>query len=199
MLEIFARLNAKGLVITGSGSKALIDIHDLCGILASLDEHHSWYVYALIEQRKSYNMDLLHRYCQQILLQEMNRRKFKSKIIKKDDCAYGITKAVLYGHFHSKGKCDACNGLGFKAKKRCIKCDGKGIASYKWAEKVSYGFPFRKDLTRKWYQSSCSTYDHYLQSILWEIHNEVAAKLSKVRRQAKDIAFGGTGELFDDI
>lgn len=200
MLEQFAKLNAKTLNITaGSGIKPLLEITDLCGVLASLEDHHSWYVYAMIEQRRAYNMDLLHRYCQQIILQEMLKRKFKSKIITASEFAHGVTKAALYAHFHPKGKCKACNGLGFKAATRCEMCGGKGSREYNWSERVEYGFPMRKDLTRKWYLKSCSHYDRLVTSIMYEIQGDLIEKLTQIKRQAKAYRREENGDLLDGL
>lgn len=79
MLEQFARLNAKTASFKSSGNAPLLDVTDLCGVLASLPDQHSWYIYAMIEQRRAYNMELLHHYFKSLVLQEMRQRKFKSK------------------------------------------------------------------------------------------------------------------------
>ena len=184
MLELFARLNPKRINQVGSTSTPLIEITDLCGVLAKLDDQHSWYIYAMIEQRRSYNMDLLHKYCQQLILQEMLLRKFKSRLVMPNEFAYGITKAVIYSHFHSKGKCSKCNGLGRIGTKKCEKCEGKGFKEYTHAEKVTYGFPLRPDLSRKWYQQVCRSYDQFTESILIELRNDLISSLQSIKKQA---------------
>lgn len=199
MLEQFARLNAKTASFKPTGIAPLLEVTDLCGVLASLEDHHSWYIYAMIEQRRAYNMDLLHRYIQQIILQEMHSRNFASRLIDSKDFAYGVTKAALYAHFHPKGKCKACNGLGFKAATQCEKCRGKGSQEYGWAERVEYGFPTRKDLTRKWYQQSCKHYDSLVGSILAEIQQDLIDKLYRVKQQAQHYKRLENASLFDEL
>lgn len=198
MLEQFARLNAKTASLKISGNLPLLDVTDLCGVLALLDEHHSWYIYAMIEQRRAYNMELLHKYIQQLVMQEMRKREFKSRKVKLMDFAYGVTKAALFAHFNPRGKCKVCNGLGFKAAKRCEHCNGKGTREYNWSEKVQYGFPNRRDLTRDWYRKSCGYYDQFIESILHEIAAELSEKLNKVRRQAIAYKRLESAVLFDD-
>jgi len=198
MLEIFARLNAKTATFTSSGIKPLLEVSDLCGILAKLPEQHSWYIYAMVEQRRAYNMDLLHRYCQQLVLEEMRRREFKSKIIKQSDFAYGVTKAALYAHFHPKGKCKACNGIGYKAAKQCKKCEGGGSQWHNWADRVEYGFPLRKDLTRDWYRKSCQHYDNFVGSTLAEIQIDLMDKLKHIKTQERAYRREENVSLFDE-
>lgn len=196
MLEQFARLNAKTTTFKSSGVMPLLDVSDLCGILASLQEQHSWYVYAMIDQRRSYNMEKLHVYCQQLVLQEMRSRGFKSRIINTQDFAYGVTKAALYAHFNPKSKCNACNGLGFKAASRCEKCNGRGSKEHSWAERVEYGFEMRKDLTRKWYQQSCQPYDNFIQSLIGEIQVDLCQQLERLKKQAIAYKRAENEELF---
>ena len=199
MLEQFARLNAKTASFQSSGIAPLLEVTDLCGVLASLPEQHSWYIYAMIEQRRAHNMDLLHRYIQQLVLQEMYRKELKLRIVTSKDFAYGVTKAALYAHFNPKGKCKACNGLGFKAAKPCNKCDGNGAYEHNWSEKVEYGFPLRKDLSRKWYQQSCGPYDNYVTSILIDIQIDLSEKLYQVKQQAKRFKYMESESLFDEL
>ena len=199
MLEQFARLNAKTINLKPTGMLPLIDVTDLCGVLASLEDQHSWYIYAMIEQRRAYNMDLLHRYLQQLVMQETHNRGFKSKLLSSTDFAYGVTKATLYAHFHPKGKCKACNGLGFKAAEPCKKCEGSGTNEYNWSEKVEYGFPLRKDLTRKWYHQSCGYYDQFINSLLAEIRIDLHDALYRVKQQAKRFKREESAGLFDEL
>lgn len=198
MLEQFARLNAKSLSLKSSGLLPLLDVTDLCGVLASLPEQHSWYIYAMIDQRRSYNMEKLHVYCQQHVLQEMRSRGFKSRIIKHQDFAYGVTKAALYAHFHPKAKCSVCNGLGFKAAKQCEKCRGRGSIEYNWSERVAYGFNDRPDLTRKWYQQSCQHYDNFISSLIGEIRADLEIKLKQIKQQAVHYKYSDNEELFSE-
>ncbi|WP_111860945.1 hypothetical protein [Acinetobacter sp. CFCC 10889] len=199
MIELFARLNPKSINQVGSTSTPLIEITDLCGVLAKLGEQHSWYIYAMIEQRRSYNMDLLHKYCQQVILQEMLLRKFKSKLVKPSEFAYGITKAVIYSHFHSKGKCPKCNGLGRIGTKKCEKCEGSGNKEYSHEEKVSYGFPMRKDLSRQWYRQSCNHYDQFVECLLIELRNDLFFELDIIKKQALQYKRDEeNADLFDD-
>lgn len=199
MLEQFARLNAKTASYVSSGIAPLLDVTDLCGILASLPDQHSWYIYAMIEQRRAYNMDLLHRYCQQLVLQEMLERKLKLKIITTHELAHGVTKAVIYAHFHPKGKCNTCNGLGFIAAKKCEKCVGAGSIGHKWAERLEYGFPMRKDLSRQWYRKVCSHYDQLVESILIELQIDLAEKLHRMKKQARQFKEMDNASLLDDV
>lgn len=185
MLEQFARLNAKTASFKSSGIAPLLDVTDLCGVLASLDDYHGWYVYAMIEQRRAYNMELLHVHCQQLVIQEMRGRGYKSKLVTVKDFSYGVTKATLFAHFNPRGKCGACNGLGFKLAVKCVKCDGRGAKEHNWADKLSYGFPLREDLSRKWYAQSCGHYDRFINSLLIEIQQDLIDKLDRVKKQAK--------------
>lgn len=198
MIEIFARLNAKTATFKPSGNTPLLDVTDLCGVLASLKEQHSWYVYALINQRRSYNMELLHVYCQQSIMQEMRSRNFKSSKGAVSDIAYGITKAAIYAHFHPKGTCATCNGLGFKNATKCEPCNGKGIKEHKWSERVIYGFPLRKDLSRHWYAKVCERYDRLVESMLLDIQVDLVSALEKVNRQAIAYRREENKGLFDE-
>lgn len=200
MIEMFAKLNAKTISLTGGGGQ-LIDVSDLCGVLASLEDRHSWYIYAMIEQRRAYNMELLHKHFQYLIIQEMRARKFyvKTKEITIADLAYGISRAVVYAHFHHKGKCKECNGIGKKGAEKCKKCEGKGSVVYGWAEKVNYGFPYRDDLNRKWYQSVCGHYDSYVESLLYEINLELVMALSRIKKQALQYRRAENESLFDEL
>ena len=198
MLEIFAKLNAKRINQNGGSSKPLIEITDLCGVLASLSDIHSWYIYSMIEQRRSYNMELLHIYFEQVVLQEMIQRKFKSRKLSPVEFSKGVTKAAIYAHFQHKGKCGACNGVGRIGSTKCKKCDGKGSQDYTRTEKINYGFPMRHDLTRKWYQQSCEHYDQLIESHLLEIRDDLAKSLSKIKSQARQYRREENEELFDD-
>ena len=199
MLEQFARLNAKTASFKSSGIAPLLDVTDLCGVLASLPDQHSWYIYAMIEQRRAYNMDLLHRYIQQLVLQEMSQRSFKSRIVTAYDFSYGVTKAALNAHFTPKGKCKTCNGLGFKAATQCPTCYGRGSQEHNWAEKVEYGFPMRKDLTRQWYKQSCGHYDQFVFSVLADIEIDLCEKLIRIKQQAKQFKRMESESLFDEL
>lgn len=201
MLEQFARLNAKTASYKSSGIVPLLEVTDICGVLAQLPEHHSWYIYAQIEQRRAYNMDLLHRYFQQLVLQEMLIRKFKPKLIKPSEFAYGIAKAVLNEHFHPFGKCRSCQALGKISSVKCTVCNGTGRSKpdHSWSDKVKYGFPMRPDLSRKWYQQSCGHYDQFLKSTIATIQNDLVNALNRVKRQARQIKRAEENEsLFDD-
>lgn len=198
MIELFAKLNPKRINQVGSTLTPLIETTDLCGVLANLEDQHSWYIYAMIDQRRSYNMELLHKYCQQLILQEMLLKKFKSKLVKPSEFAYGVTKAVIYSHFNSKGKCPKCNGLGRIGKKPCEKCDGKGFREYSHSEKICYGFPMRSDLSRQWYRQSCNYYDQFIESFLIELRNDLIAGLSTIKKQALQYKREEETDLFDD-
>lgn len=201
MLEQFAKLNAKTASFKSSGIAPLLDVTDLCGVLASLPEQHSWYIYAMIEQRRAYNMELLHKYFQGLVLQEMLKRKFKSKLVIPREFSYGVTKAVLNAHFHPRGKCKSCQALGKISSVKCTVCNGTGRASpeHSWADKVKYGFPLRTDLSRKWYQQSCGYYDQFLMSTLAQIQIDLDAALHKVRQQARQYQREENECLFDDL
>lgn len=201
MLEQFARLNAGTQSLVVSNKVPLLDTADLCGVLASLDDHHSWYVYAMIDQRRSYNMELLHTYLMQLLLQEMLSRRFFPKKVKPSVFAYGVTKAVIYAHFHPKGKCRACYGLGKISSKACEKCDGKGIKEHSWAERLEYGFPLSEGLglTRSWYRVVCQPYDRFLESKLAEIQNDLHEKLLRLKKIEKAYRREENESLFDGV
>lgn len=202
MLEQFARLNAKTASFKSSGIAPLLDVTDLCGVLANLPEQHSWYIYAMIEQRRAYNMELLHKYCQGLVLQEMRTKKFKSKLVKPGEFAYGVTKAVLNAHFHPRPKCHTCQALGRISGVTCTVCKGTGRApqDHSWAKKVQYGFPLRKDLSRKWYQQSCGHYDQFLTSVLAQIQIDLSDALARVKRQAREYQRQEeNGNLFDEL
>ncbi|EOG9726789.1 hypothetical protein U2E72_13210 [Acinetobacter baumannii] len=199
MLEQFARLNAGTQSLVVSNKVPLLDTADLCGVLASLEDHHSWYVYAMIDQRRSYNMELLHTYLMQLLLQEMLLRRFYPKKVKPSEFAYGVTKAVIYAHFHPKGKCKACNGFGVVGAKPCVKCDGKGTKEHNWSERLEYGFPMHKGLTRSWYRIVCQPYDRFLESKLAEIQNDLHEKLLKLKKIEKAYRREENESLFDGI
>ncbi|MDC4361040.1 hypothetical protein NQ651_17805, partial [Acinetobacter baumannii] len=176
-----------------------LDKVDLCGVLASLEDHHAWYVYAMIDQRRSYNMELLHTYLMQVLLQEMLSRRFFPKKVKPSEFAYGVTKAVIYAHFHPKGKCRACNGFGKVGAKECDKCDGKGTKDHNWSERLEYGFPMKDGLTRSWYRIVCQPYDRFLESKLAEIQNDLHEKLSKLKKIEKSYRREENENLFDAV
>lgn len=199
MLEQFARLNAKTASFKSSGIAPLLDVTDLCGVLASLPEQHSWYIYAMIEQRRAYNMELLHKYFQGLVLQEMLKRKFKSKLVKAGEFSYGVTKAVLNAHFHPRGKCRSCQAIGKISSVKCTVCKGTGRASpeHSWADKVKYGFPMREDLSRKWYHQSCGYYDQFLTSTLAQIQIDLDAALYRVKQQARQ--YKHNENLFDEL
>lgn len=201
MLEQFARLNAKTASFKSSGNAPLLDVTDLCGVLASLPDQHSWYIYAMIEQRRAYNMELLHHYFKSLVLQEMRQRKFKSKKVESLDFAYGVTKAVLNAHFHPRGKCKSCQALGKISGVKCTVCNGTGRAApaQTWSEKVKYGFPLRKDLDRKWYHQSCGHYDQLLTSTLAQIQIDLESALQKVKRHAIQYRREENESLFDDL
>lgn len=200
MIELFAMLNPKSINLNGSSSSSLIENTDLCGILASLDEIHSWYIYSMIEQRRTYNMSLLHAHFKQVVLQEMLARRFKSKLLKPSEFAEGVTKAAIYAHFHHKGKCGACSGLGLIGRSKCKKCDGGGSKEYSHSEKVNYAFPMRTDVSRKWYQKSCVHYDQIIVSELYEIRQDLLRSLAKVKSQALQYRRDEVNEaLFDEF
>lgn len=201
MLEQFARLNAKTASFKSSGNAPLIDVADLCGVLASLPDQHSWYIYAMIEQRRAYNMELLHKYFQGLVLQEMLKRKFKSKLINHREFSYGVAKAVLNAHFHPRGKCKSCQAIGKISSVKCTVCNGTGRASpeHSWADKVKYGFPLRTDLSRKWYHQSCGHYDQLLASTLAQFQIDLIDELQKVKKQAKQYKREENENLFDEL
>lgn len=198
MLELFAKLNAKRVNLNGGSAQALIDVSDLCGVLAALSDVHSWYIYAMIDQRRSYNMELLHKHFEQVVLQEMLNRKYTPEKVKPREFAEGVTKAVVYAHFHHKGKCKACNGLGRKGAEKCKKCEGKGSQSHTWSERVGYGFPLREDLSRKWYRISCGHYDQTIESELLKISDDLYQAIRKIKKQALQYRREESEDLFDD-
>lgn len=178
----------------------LLEVTDLCGVLASLDDLHSWYVYAMIDQRRSYNMELLHSYCKHIVLQELRKRQKKSHArpykVQPNDMAEGITKAALYAHFYPKGTCAKCKGLGFSLAKKCDNCGGKGVKEVNWAERVAYGFPMRPDLCRKWYIQSCEKYDRLVGSVLIDIQLDLVEALKKAQRDVIEYQRESNEKLF---
>lgn len=198
MIELFAKLNAKSISQNGGSASPLIEISDLCGVLASLDDVHSWYIYAMIDQRRSYNMSLLHTHFEQLVLQEMIARKFKSKKLSPREFTEGVTKAVIYAHFHHKGKCRACAGQGRKGAEKCKKCDGKGTQEYTRSEKINYGFPMRTDLSRKWYEGSCEHYDQLIESELAQIRDDLITGIKKIKHQALQYRREENEDLFDE-
>lgn len=197
MLEIFSKLNAKRANIAGNG-QSLLDVTDICGLLASLDQRHSWYVYAMIEQRRCYNMELLHKYCEQLILQEMLKRKFQPKKVGPSEFASGVTKAALYAYFNPKGKCHKCNGFGKIGIKKCPKCNGNGAREHNWLDRLRYGFPMRNDLSSNWYLKICSHYDSYVVSILIEIENDIIDALKLLKKQERIYRIQDNEVLFHD-
>lgn len=199
MIEQFARLNAGTQTFNSSGHWPLLDEVDLCGILARLSDKHSWYVYAMIDQRRSYNMDLLHRYFTQVVLQEMLRKKYRSEKVKASEFAYGVTKAVIHAHFNPKGKCGYCNGIGRIGTSLCSKCLGSGVKMHNWSEKLNYGFPMRSDLSRKWYRVSCGYYDQFIESFLIEIRSDLIESLHQHKLIEKAYRREVNECLFDEL
>jgi len=199
VIEQFARLNAGTQTFISNGQAPLLDKSDLCGVLANLSEKHSWYVYAMIDQRRSYNMDLLHRYFTQVILQEMLRKKYRSEKVSASEFAYGVTKAVVHAHFNPKGKCGYCNGIGRVGTSLCVKCTGSGVKVHNWSEKLNYGFPMRSDLTRKWYRVSCGYYDQFIESFLVEIHSELFESLRQLKLIEKQYRREENECLFDEL
>ena len=181
MLEQFARLNAGTQTMMSSGNKPLLDKSDLCSVLAKLGEQHSWYVYAMIDQRRSYNMQLLHIYFKQHVLQVMRERKYKSRVAEPSYLAEGITRATIYTHFHPKGKCGKCNGLGRVGTSRCKNCDGSGNKSYSHVDKIRYGFPFSDKISRKFYERQCVFYENLINGILLELQDDLRRELRKLK------------------
>lgn len=204
MLEQFARLNAGTQTIVADNKIPLLDKADLCAVLAKLENHHSWYIYAMIDQRRSYNMDLLHRYLEQHVRAAMLERKFRSKLVTPIEFATGVTKAVIYSHFHPKGKCGKCNGLGHIGTSLCHVCNGTGTKEHKWSEKIKYGFPFNAKVSRKWYVKSATYYDKLIEAVLVDIQLQLRNELIKLNRIEKayrrnDEMAAENETLFDDL
>jgi excinuclease UvrABC ATPase subunit len=203
MLEQFARLNAGTQTINAENKVPLLDKADLCAVLAKLEGHHSWYIYAMIDQRRSYNMELLHTYLEQHVRAAMLERKFRSKLVTPVEFAIGVTKAVVYSHFHPKGKCGKCNGIGRIGTSLCTTCTGTGTKEHKWTEKLKYGFPFNDRVSRKWYEKSCIYYDRLVESLLVAIQDDLRKELIKLNRIEKayrrDDESSVNESLFDDL
>lgn len=207
MLEQFARLNAGTQTIVSENKIPLLDKADLCAVLAKLGRHHSWYIYAMIDQRRGYNMELLHKYLEQYVLAAMYERKFRSKLVTPSEFAMGVTKAVVYSHFHPKGKCGKCSGLGYIGTSLCHNCGGTGTKEHKRSDKIKYGFPFNEHVSRKWYEKSCTFYDRLVDGLLVDIQLELKDELIKLnriekayRRNDEFAALAAANEsLFDDL
>lgn len=215
MLELFARLNVKtpNYEPSQGDGNPIITQEDLCGVLASFPEQYSWYIYAAIDQRRSYNMELLHRYFKQRVMQEMRNKKYVPKICTVSAFADGVTKAAVWAFFYSKGQCPKCVGDGgwnvrvwnknthkyYDEFELCPQCDGTGRKEYNWSERVNYGFyqiyldsiqHIEKDdskppmpFTRKWYTACCKNYDNFIREELTDMSRHLVAKIKHLKQQ----------------